>query len=196
MANSYKSKKTILALYIVDAFSKQPFKGNGAAVCLIPYDQSVPSDIKQNIASEINLSETAFIKIINEEDTFENTKRFALQWYTPTCEVGLCGHATVASAAVLFSICNNHFETLEFETACGILTAKKLSNGKIQINLPGYESKSLVMEEYEDIIKVRLNALFNTSKCFLFTFLSILPPFFYICSISLIYFVMTIFLLI
>ncbi|XP_035222457.1 phenazine biosynthesis-like domain-containing protein 1 isoform X2 [Stegodyphus dumicola] len=158
--------------------------------------KSVPSDIKQNIASEINLSETAFIKIINEEDTFENTKRFALQWYTPTCEVGLCGHATVASAAVLFSICNNHFETLEFETACGILTAKKLSNGKIQINLPGYESKSLVMEEYEDIIKVRLNALFNTSKCFLFTFLSILPPFFYICSISLIYFVMTIFLLI
>ncbi|XP_035222459.1 phenazine biosynthesis-like domain-containing protein 1 isoform X4 [Stegodyphus dumicola] len=107
MANSYKSKKTILALYIVDAFSKQPFKGNGAAVCLIPYDQSVPSDIKQNIASEINLSETAFIKIINEEDTFENTKRFALQWYTPTCEVGLCGHATVASAAVLFSICSN-----------------------------------------------------------------------------------------
>ncbi|XP_035231998.1 phenazine biosynthesis-like domain-containing protein 1, partial [Stegodyphus dumicola] len=143
MANSYKSKEIKVSLYIVDAFTKHPFKGNSAAVCLIPYHQSVPSDVKQNIASEMNLSETAFIKIIKEEDTFENSKRFALQWYTPKCEVRLCGHATVASAAVLFSACNNHSETLEFETACGILTAKKLHNGNIQINLPAYESKTL-----------------------------------------------------
>ncbi|KFM67665.1 Phenazine biosynthesis-like domain-containing protein 1, partial [Stegodyphus mimosarum] len=159
MANSYKSKKIKLALFIVDAFTKQPFKGNSAAVCLIPYHQSIPSDVKQNIASEMNLSETAFIKILKEGDTFENSKRFALQWYTPTCEVGLCGHGTVASAAVLFSVCNNHSETLEFETTCGILTAKKLRNGNIQINLPAYESKTLVIEEYEDIIKAAVGSL-------------------------------------
>ncbi|KFM63890.1 Phenazine biosynthesis-like domain-containing protein 1, partial [Stegodyphus mimosarum] len=158
MAYNRKPNETILALYIVDAFTKHPFKGNSAAVCLLPYHQSIPSNLKQSIASEMNLSETAFVSIIEEEDTFENAKHFALQWYTPTCEVTLCGHATLASAAVLFSVYNNHSDILEFETASGILTAKKLRDGKIQINLPAYESSPVALENYERLIKAAIGS--------------------------------------
>ncbi|GBO43190.1 Phenazine biosynthesis-like domain-containing protein 1, partial [Araneus ventricosus] len=64
------------------------------------------NDLKQRIASEMNLSETAFLKTIKESDTFQSGKRFSLDWYTPLCQVPLCGHATLASAAVLFMECS------------------------------------------------------------------------------------------
>ena len=98
--------------------------GNPAAVCLL--EQDISDEDKQKIAAEMNLSETAFVvpskllSTIGEDsqnlaatntqeniDVFQKTSRFSLRWFTPTSEVPLCGHATLASAAVLFFIRNN-----------------------------------------------------------------------------------------
>jgi len=81
-----------LKIYQVDAFAKQVFQGNPAAV--VPLDYWLEDEILQNIALENNLSETAFY--IKDGDHFQ------LRWFTPTTEVDLCGHATLAAAHVLF----------------------------------------------------------------------------------------------
>ncbi len=81
-----------IPIYQVDAFSKKVFSGNPAAVCIL--DNWLSDREMQDIASENNLSETAFINM--------NTKPLGIRWFTPECEMGLCGHATLASARVLF----------------------------------------------------------------------------------------------
>ena len=80
-------------IYQVDAFTKERFKGNPAAVC--PLDTWLPDAVMQNIAAENNLAETAFVVAAGEN--------FEIRWFTPTVEVDLCGHATLASAYVLFN---------------------------------------------------------------------------------------------
>lgn len=79
-------------IYQVDAFTNERFKGNPAAVC--PLDSLLPDAVMQNIAQENNLAETAFI--------VPNGNEVEIRWFTPTVEVDLCGHATLASAYVLF----------------------------------------------------------------------------------------------
>ena len=81
-----------IPIYQVDAFTNERFKGNPAAVC--PLDVWLPDAVMQNIAQENNLAETAFVVPVGE--TYE------IRWFTPTVEVDLCGHATLASAYVLF----------------------------------------------------------------------------------------------
>ena len=81
-----------IPIYQVDAFSKEVFSGNPAAVCIL--DKWLPDKVMQDIASENNLSETAFVNM--------NTEPLGIRWFTPECEMGLCGHATLASARVLF----------------------------------------------------------------------------------------------
>ena len=81
-----------IPIYQVDAFTNERFKGNPAAVC--PLDSWLPDAVMQNIAQENNLAETAFIVPIGNE--------IEIRWFTPTVEVDLCGHATLASAYVLF----------------------------------------------------------------------------------------------
>jgi PhzF family phenazine biosynthesis protein len=83
-----------LPLFHVDAFAAAPFEGNPAAVCLLDFDAD-PTWM-QSVAAEMNLSETAFVRSLDREG------RFALRWFTPTVEVDLCGHATLASAHVLW----------------------------------------------------------------------------------------------
>ena len=114
-------RKTI-SIYLVDAFTKEPFKGNPAAVCIL--QNKLEDNILQFIASEMNLSETAFLRSL-EEKPFEETKTFSLRWFTPTVEVPLCGHATLAAATVLFYDINILKDELMFETKSGILSAKK-----------------------------------------------------------------------
>ncbi|WP_373398707.1 PhzF family phenazine biosynthesis protein [Algoriphagus halophilus] len=75
---------------IVDAFTNKPFGGNPAAVCLL--EERISSEDMQNIAMEMNLSETAFVEKTEDEGHFN------LRWFTPTLEIDLCGHATLASA--------------------------------------------------------------------------------------------------
>ena len=74
--------------------------GNPAAVCLLSKDLS--DETKQKIAAEMNLSETAFVLPMDEKKDFSKSAKFELRWFTPTTEVPLCGHATLASATVLF----------------------------------------------------------------------------------------------
>ncbi|MEQ8787352.1 MAG: PhzF family phenazine biosynthesis isomerase [Pirellulaceae bacterium] len=104
-----------IPLFQVDAFTSTPFRGNPAAVCLLeePRDDAW----LQAVAAEMNLSETAFVRPVG--------RRFELRWFTPTIEVPLCGHATLASAHVLFTEQRVAGETIEFETKSGVLTARR-----------------------------------------------------------------------
>ncbi|XP_055952314.1 phenazine biosynthesis-like domain-containing protein isoform X2 [Argiope bruennichi] len=158
MDNSKSDKVKFFPIYIVDAFTKHPFCGNPAAVCLLPFDDDADNDIKQRIASEMNLSETAFLKPIMESDTFQSGKRFSLDWFTPLCQVPLCGHATLASAAVLFMEYGNESEILEFETVSGILKAQKVAFDRIQIDLPAYESHP-VHDKYRTVVEAAVKNL-------------------------------------
>ena len=115
-----------LKIYQVDAFTQEPFRGNPAAVCLL----TEPRDASwmQNLAREMNLSETAFVEPIADQ--------FNLRWFTPTIEVDLCGHATLASAHVLWeSEYLTPDQPAKFLTKSGTLTATKNQNW-IELNFP------------------------------------------------------------
>ena len=104
-----------LEIYQVDAFTKKIFGGNPAAIC--PLDEWLDAELMQKIALENNLSETAFF--VRREDFYE------LRWFTPTFEIDLCGHATLASAYVLFNLLGETADILKFETKSGLLTVEK-----------------------------------------------------------------------
>jgi PhzF family phenazine biosynthesis protein len=104
-----------LPIYQVDAFTSAVFSGNPAAIC--PLESWLPDATMQAIAMENNLAETAFF--------VRNNGRFELRWFTPACEVDLCGHATLASAHVLFHELNESAEALRFETKSGELVVRR-----------------------------------------------------------------------
>ena len=111
--------------YQVDAFTSETFRGNPAGVCIL--NEWLDDHILQNIAMENNLSETAFIK--------EESGYYSLRWFTPTLEMDLCGHATLAPAFVLFSELGHSRNEIKFHTKSGLLTAIK-RNQLIELNLP------------------------------------------------------------
>ena len=103
-----------IPIYQIDAFADQVFSGNPAAVCLLP---EWPADeLLQAIAAENNLSETAFLVPRN------NGYDYRLRWFTPTTEVDLCGHATLAAAHVVFHHVAPSQSEVAFDTRSGILT--------------------------------------------------------------------------
>ena len=114
------------SLYQVDAFADEPFKGNPAAVCMMPTD--LDDSLYLNIASEMNLSETAF----SEREDAEG--EFRLRWFTPKLEVPLCGHATLATAHILFSQ-GLKSERITFHTKSGSLYAFRTHEG-VQLDFP------------------------------------------------------------
>ena len=104
--------------FVVDAFTNRPFKGNPAAV--VPLDQWKDDAWLQNVAIEMNLSETAFL--------VPNAQGFDLRWFTPTTEVDLCGHATIASSVVLAHLGKlADGSDVAFSTRSGILDPKRHS---------------------------------------------------------------------
>ena len=114
-------------LTIVDAFATEAFTGNPAAVCVL--DAPAPEAWMQAVAGEMNLSETAFL-VPNGED-------FDLRWFTPTIEVDLCGHATLASAHVLFETGALVPGTeARFDTKSGRLTVRQLEGGALAMDFP------------------------------------------------------------
>jgi len=116
-----------LHLYQVDAFASEAFKGNPAAVCLLD-DEPRSDEWMQSVAREMNLSETAFVKIIDDG--------FSLRWFTPTVEVELCGHATLAAAHVLWEIGVLERPTpAHFRTKSGVLIATP-HDGWIELDFP------------------------------------------------------------
>lgn len=109
-----------LTIYQVDAFAKEIFKGNPAAIC--PLDEWLETDLMQKIALENNLSETAFF--VKKEDHYE------IRWFTPGSEIDLCGHATVASAYVIFEVLKLEENFIKFHShKSGELSVEK--NGDV-----------------------------------------------------------------
>ena len=104
-----------LTLYQIDAFASKVFQGNPAAV--IPLDDWLPEKTMQSIAQENNLSETAFF--------CQSNNFFDIRWFTPNGEVKLCGHATLASAYVIFNFLNIQSTQISFKSLSGMLSVKK-----------------------------------------------------------------------
>ncbi len=104
--NLQRRKFMKLEIYQVDAFAGAVFEGNPAAVC--PLDEWLDADLMQKIAFENNLSETAFF--VKKDAVYE------IRWFTPTLEIDLCGHATLASAFVIFDVLKLETETVKFHS--------------------------------------------------------------------------------
>jgi len=125
-----------IPFFQVDAFTDIPFKGNPAAVCLL--ESAIPDELMQQVAAENNLAETAFVLRVDNG--------FSLRWFTPTVEIQLCGHGTLASAHVLWQqgiLASD--ERAEFLTLSGLLTVTK-SESWIQLNFPKYSFSPIVVD--------------------------------------------------
>ncbi len=116
-----------LRIFQIDAFAERMFTGNPAAVCIL--DSWIDDNLMQQIAAENNLAETVF--------AVKNNDRYAIRWFTPEIEVDLCGHATLATAFVLF----NHYLPNEkhiefFSSRSGSLRVEKSENGYLTLDFP------------------------------------------------------------
>ena len=104
-----------MTYYVVDAFTDKIFSGNPAGVCIL--DNELDEKLMQKIATENNLSETAF--------AVKSNKGYNLRWFTPECEIDLCGHATLAAAFILMNYVDKSLTEISFSTKSGILGVKK-----------------------------------------------------------------------
>lgn len=116
-----------LKLWQVDAFASLPFEGNPAAV--VPLEEWLPDETLQAIAQENNLSETAFFIETGEG-------RYDLRWFTPTTEVDLCGHATIATAWLLLNELAPRLDAIAFSTRSGILAVQRRADALLSMSLP------------------------------------------------------------
>ncbi len=114
-----------IPIYIVDAFAEKPFEGNPAAIC--PLDAWLDDTLMQNIAAENNLSETAFF--VPYQDHYH------IRWFTPTTEVNLCGHATLASAFIVFEKLGLPGDEISFHSRSGKLSVKRQQD-RLTLNFP------------------------------------------------------------
>ncbi|MCC6286917.1 MAG: PhzF family phenazine biosynthesis protein [Chitinophagaceae bacterium] len=115
-----------ISIYQADAFTQKVFGGNPAAVC--PLDEWLPDDVMQNIAMENNLAETAFI--------VKENGGYYIRWFTPTVEVALCGHATLASAHIFFNHLGYSENEISFNSKSGWLKVSKEKNGQLTLDFP------------------------------------------------------------
>lgn len=148
-------------IYQIDTFTDKVFSGNPAAVC--PLDKWMNEDIMLKIAAENNLAETAFY--VKKDNQFE------IRWFTPTVEVDLCGHATLATAFVLFNHEKYTENIIEFYSPrSGILTVTK--NGDfLTLNFPADEFEQLtVSSEITNCFDLQPNLIFKGKSDFLFVY--------------------------
>lgn len=123
--------------FIVDAFTEKLFGGNPAAVCVV--ETFPPAELMQNIATENNFSETAFV--MREGDAYR------LRWFTPAVEIDFCGHATLATAFVLFNFyAQPSSRAIEFETLSGKFTVERRGT-LFEMDLPAYELRRVEVTE-------------------------------------------------
>lgn len=125
-----------LPIFQVDAFSDRPFRGNPAAVC--PLEQWLPDETMQGIAAECNLSNTAFF--------VTNGEAFHLRWFTPAVEVDLCGHATLATAHVLWNHLGYSRQEIYFDTRGGRITVGQ-DSGRIVLHFPAWPPQHCAVDE-------------------------------------------------
>lgn len=123
-----------LEINVIDAFSNTIFKGNSAAVIIT--DSWLDDELMQSIAMENNLSETAFL-VANKSDNLDKCiESYSIRWFSPLTEIDFCGHATLASAFVLFKK-NPNLNTIKFlAKAVGTLTVIQTDSGLIQMDFP------------------------------------------------------------
>lgn len=114
-------------IFVVDAFTDRPFAGNPAGVCLL--DQDASDEWRSSVAREMKHSETAFVEAVEGDEA-----DFRLRWFTPAGEVDLCGHATLATAHVLFG--RGARGPLRFATRSGVLTVRGQTDGSIVMDFP------------------------------------------------------------
>jgi len=114
-------------IYQIDAFASKVFTGNPAAVCIL--ENWLADDLMQSIAEDNNLAETAF--------AVKNGEQYGLRWFTPETEVDLCGHATLATAFVLFEYYGHASDTIDFYSErSGQLIVKKTADGLLCMDFP------------------------------------------------------------
>lgn len=143
-----------LDIYQVDAFALHPFEGNPAAV--IPLTGWLDDSLLQKIAEENNLSETAYIVPAGEH--------YELRWFTPVAEVDLCGHATLATAHVLFTHLNFSGNEVAFETRSGMLRVTRSDSGlsmDFPATLPQLIEPPAALLEGMDVVPVSVSAAFD-----------------------------------
>lgn len=140
-------------IYQVDAFTGVPFKGNPAAIMVL--EGEVADDWMQNMASEMNLSETAFV--LKKEDLFE------IRYFTPTVEIPLCGHATLASAHILYELgIVKEKDTIKFQAKGGVLTVKNI-DGFIAMEFPKYNFKPIkIPNHFKELVGFQPSAMFSS----------------------------------
>lgn len=129
-----------ITMYQVDAFSSEVFKGNPAAVCVL--DRWLDDSVLQNIASENNLAETAFI--IKSETGYD------LRWFTPSVEIDLCGHATLASAYVIFKFLEPPLRSVAFKTMSGQLDVTMDDEQKLSMDFPARAPKQIDISDLHE----------------------------------------------
>ncbi len=115
------------SFYHIDAFAREAFKGNPAAI--IPVPHFLDTALMQTIAAENNIAETAFI-VAKENGVWD------LRWFTPAVEVPLCGHATLAAAHAIWAHEGYEGNEIGFDTKSGRLTVKKLDDGRLEMDFP------------------------------------------------------------
>lgn len=125
MRPGFATHKMKIPYFEVDAFASKPFHGNPAGVCPLP--NWLDDATLQNIAAENNLSETAFFVPRGDD--------YGLRWFTPTVEVDLCGHATLASAFVLYSELDARSDAVRFHSQSGVLTVMR-QNDVLTLDFP------------------------------------------------------------
>lgn len=149
-----------LKIFQVDAFASSLFKGNPAAV--VPLTEWLPYEVMQQIAAENNLSETAFF--IPENDHFH------IRWFTPKAEVNLCGHATLATAHILFNELNFQGEIISFNSKSGILNVCKTGD-KLQLDFPADFVKSVELDPvFTEAFGIQASATFKGKTDYLLLF--------------------------
>lgn len=135
-----------LEINVIDAFTDKVFKGNSAAVIIT--NSWLDDALMQSIAAENNLSETAFLVLTGEGSQKSTEASYDIRWFSPLTEIAFCGHATLASAFVLF---DKHptLQTIQFSAkAVGVLTVVQTSDGKIQMDFPN--TKPTKIEDIPD----------------------------------------------
>ena len=149
-------------IYQVDAFTSEPFKGNPAGVCII--EKEMPDESMQNIAMEMNLSETAFV--------FPGDSSWMIRYFTPSSEIPLCGHATLSAAHIMYEtgIATPDQEII-LSSKAGMLEIRS-SDGWIIMNFPAYNSHPVpIPSETEKIIGVNPAELYRTDHGWIFVLL-------------------------
>jgi predicted PhzF superfamily epimerase YddE/YHI9 len=141
---------TVLAFHQVDAFADRAFAGNPAAV--MPLDHWLSDEIMQAIAGENNLSETAFL-VPSERDDAD----YDLRWFTPTVEVDLCGHATLAAAEIMLLE-----QRVRFATRSGILSVER-RDGLLWLDMPASKIAPAIPGSEESALRQKVHGVWNVT---------------------------------